>query len=417
MLYPLLLVLACAPEEDTSAAGTSPAPTEEPPGHADTESVPGVEDPDDDEDYDWVFDDTLVHQVHLELSETAQDALRVDPYTWVEGTFSMDGSEPLTVGVRLRGKIGSFQELDEKPKWKVDFNRYVDGQTFHGLETLAFNNSVVDCSFLRELLAYQTFNVLGVPASRMAFSWITVNDEVYGLYQMLEFNDDEFLEEHYGKPIGNLYDGKYIYGGGWDYTFIDFTPSQQDNFTLEEGEDVGLADIYLVTSTMGQHRGKKTFYEATGEVIDWPSVHPFLAAEHWTGQWDGYTLDTNNYRVYFDPALDGRMRFLTTDLDYAFSNLYSQWFDWSEPQGELVNNCYLDPLCTEAQRQAVAVALDTLDVDTILAQLDAWYEVASEEMRNDPRGGCTPLEVVEERDGLYAWVEGREAELREHWGL
>jgi hypothetical protein len=418
MILSLGFLLSCVPPEGTDTVDlgdSNPATT---PGDAETEQVPGADDPEpESEDYAWVFDDTVVHQIHITLTQAAQDGLRTDPYEWVEGTITVDGSEELVVGVRLRGKIGSFQELDEKPKWKIDFNRFVPGQRFSGLETLAFNNSVVDCSFTHELMAYLIFRASGQPASRMAFSEVTLNEDDYGLYQMLEFPDDVFLRDRFGKETGNLYDGKYIYGGGWDYTFIDFTPSQHDNFQLEEGEDVGLADVYGVTDVLRDYRGQADFYEGTGDVLDWAAIHPFLAAEHWTGQWDGYTLDTNNYRVYFDPERSGRVQFLTTDLDYAFNDLYSQWFSWDDPTGTVVKACYQDATCLAAQAQAVSDLLDQLAEFDLIQQLEDWNALAGTLMREDPRGGCSIREVQTEQEAMLDWVAGREAEMREFWGL
>ena len=57
------------------------------------------------------------------------------------------------VVLRLRGKLGSFRDVNEKPKWKLDFNQYFPDRRFYGLESLSLNNSVGDCSYLREKLA------------------------------------------------------------------------------------------------------------------------------------------------------------------------------------------------------------------------------------------------------------------------
>ena len=43
----------------------------------------------------------------------------------------------------------SLTTLDEKPSFKVKFNKFVKGQRFHGYEMLIFNNMHQDPSMLR----------------------------------------------------------------------------------------------------------------------------------------------------------------------------------------------------------------------------------------------------------------------------
>ena len=114
----------------------------------------------------YIFKQDRIHRIDIELPSESVDSLAVEPYEYVVGDAIIDGATLSDVGVRLRGKIGSFRTLDGKPKVKLDFNAYVDGRRFQGLESLSLNNSVVDCSYLKEALSYRVFEELGVPASR-----------------------------------------------------------------------------------------------------------------------------------------------------------------------------------------------------------------------------------------------------------
>src|SRR5207249_7348285 len=91
---------------------------------------------------DDVFDPAPVLRLKIELSQEAIDELRGQsrgpqkdrPY--VKGTLHEGGKEYRDVGVRLKGSIGSFRSLDQKPGLSLKFNRFVPAQRFHGLRKL-----------------------------------------------------------------------------------------------------------------------------------------------------------------------------------------------------------------------------------------------------------------------------------------
>ncbi|MCB9778753.1 MAG: CotH kinase family protein [Alphaproteobacteria bacterium] len=357
-----------------------------------------------------------VHAVDIVLSEDAIDGLYASPYDWVEGAATVDGEPFGRVGVRLRGKIGSFRELSGKPKLRVDFNQFVEDQRFLGHESLTLNNAIVDCSFLKEPIAYTVFRATGVPASRTTYAQVTVNGAEYGLYVVIETTDDRFLARHYDDPDGNLYDGKYRLWPDGSYTLLDFASGVDDLFELEEGSDVGNADIAGVSAVVAENLGTGRFDEGLGEVVDLERLHALLAAEQWTGQNDGYALNTNNYRVYFDPE-DGRAELVPWDLDYSF--LYaSDWgFSWGSPRGVLAAGCWADESCVAAQREAVADLLDTVD-GLDLPGLSATLQAATAApIAADPRRECSDAYVGWYVDHVDGWIDTRSGTLAGWWGV
>lgn len=426
MFTPVLaLFLACedpkSPPVDTGAVNPGPEDSgveDGDSGEQDSDPADSGE-PADREDDAWldpepapIFDDAVLHTVAITLGEEARDALREEPYTWVQGDVVLDGEAVSTVGVRLRGKIGSFREIDQKPKFKIDFNRFVPDQTFQELESLSLNNEVVDCSYLRETAGYAVFHALGIAAPHASYATVTVDGEDYGLYVVVEVPDDTFLKANFDKHKGNLYDGKYLFYGGYDYELVDFTRSLQDNFTLEEGDDVGLADVHAVTEALSDGAGG--FAERMDPVVDLDQLHRLMAAEQWIGHVDGYTLNQNNYRVYFNPY-DDRAEIIPWDLDYAFYNARQWGMSWAKPRGALAEACFDDEGCLAAQAEAVTRALETVDTEALLAQVDAWSALIAEVAEADPRRECRASRVSTEQETVRAWLEERPAELVEWW--
>jgi len=412
-LYMFLLASSC------TATGKGPLPE---PGE-----VTYVEPAGDGEVIEWSIEDQVdegphifkkdrIHSIALELPSDSVDSLYRDPYEYVVADALIDGAELVEVGVRLRGKIGSFRTLDGKPKFKLDFNAFVDGRRYQGLESLSLNNSVVDCSYLKEALSYRVFEELGVPAGRTSYAEVTVNGLEYGLYVIVETQDDRYVDARWEEPDGNLYDGKYIWYGDRSYQLLDFGDNLDDMYQLEEGTDVGNADITAVSDALIAAWDQPDFYEQMGEVIDWEEVHLEWAGEQWVGQNDGYCINKNNYRVYFDPS-DGRAEIIPWDLDYSLLHDYDWGRSWSTPYGNLAAGCWQDSVCAAAQREAIADTIDIVEAMDLQGFVDDIAELTEAEALADPRRECGRGEISPWRDYVDGWVGSRSGELATRWGL
>jgi len=365
---------------------------------------------------DTFFDQSVIHTVDIVLADGSEDALWADPYTYVPADVTIDGTRLEDVGVRLRGKIGSFRTLDGKPKLKLDFNRYVDGRRFEELESLSLNNSVVDCSYLKEPIAYAAFNAIGAPQMRTVYTQVTIDGRDYGLYMALDTQADRFLKRNRDDPSGNLYDGKYVWYGDRNYVLLDFGEGHDDLYQLEEGEDVGNADIASISAALTGAWGQPDFYARMGEVIDWESVHRVWAGEQWAGQNDGYCLNKNNYRVYFDPE-DGRADWIQWDMDYSFLR-DSDWNrNWRQPTGNLAYACFIDPTCQAAWKAEVERSLATIDDAGLLELHEDLAALTEDAAADDPRRECGRGEIRSWRAYTEDWVENRSATVRWDWGL
>jgi spore coat protein CotH len=368
-------------------------------------------------DDSWIFDNWTIHDVAITLPEESVGNLSTAPYQYTEASLSFDGIEMDPIGVRLRGKIGSFRALSGKPKFKLDLNQYVEDQRLYGLETLSLNNSVVDCSYMKEAFAYRLFEAAGVMASRQGWARVTVNGEPYGLYVMIETPDDAFLKRAYEDPTGNLYDGKYVWYGGYNYVLLDFAEGHDTMFQLEEGTDVGHADIVGVSSAIFDHAGQSTWYAETGKVVDWDQFHMEWAVSQWVGQNDGYELNSNNYRVYFDPGSGGRAHILPWDFDYSFLVDSSWGRSWAAPEGRLAYFCMADAECQAGQKAAVEDLLAITEAMDLTGFHDEMVALIAEDVAADTRRECSDASVASEQARVRGYVESRDAALRAWWGL
>jgi hypothetical protein len=413
-VLPLILLLGCSPPSGvlspTPTPLDTPTPTSEP--TRTEEDVPGGEPGDDGAS---MFAADRFVQIDIELPEASWDALIAAPYEYTPAHVTIDGRRMEDIGVRLRGRIGSFRDVWLKPKWRLDFNRYTSGRRVDGLEALSLDNNVADCSGLKQMLAWHVAGLADTHASRGGFAQVTVGGVEYGIYSTVEVQDDRYLVRRFEDGSGNLYDGAYLWFGEWNYTLLDFTAGIANQYELEEGVDIGAADTMAISDALGEAVANDDFVGTLDAVFDMETFFRYAAVEHWIGQNDGYILNTNNYRVYFDP-LDGRATLISYDLDNTF--MAQPWgHSWDNPRGVIAWHCMREPDCYEGIRSAVSDLLDLLDAVELEASFDGWDTLTQLPAINDPKSGCSPSQIGNQRTYLRDWIRGRDGALRNYWGL
>jgi hypothetical protein len=379
------------------------------------EEIEGLSDP-----TEWLFSLDSIHEISIDLSTESYNALISAPYTYTPGSITIDGNRMEMVGVRLRGKYGSFREIWGKPKFKIDFNEYVEDQRFYGLEGLSLNNSVQDCGYANEIIGYRVFQELDLPAPRVAFTNLSLNGADYGLYQIVETEDEVFIDRRFDNGSGNLYDGKYkVQTGTLDWVgFADFENGSDEHFQLEEGTDESREDITAITTALRDYGNSAQFYEVLGALIDWEQFHRHIAAEQWSGHVDGYALNTNNYRVYFNPD-DGLANFIPWDLDNGFIRDWEWGFDWNNPTGGIISDyCQNADNCWhEGQRNAASDMVTHLETVDLLEYFDEIITLIYDRTLTDPKRECSSDSVIAQQNDLRNWIINRNDEMRDFWGL
>ncbi len=376
------------------------------------------------EDDSFLFDQTRINRIDLTLDEEAEKILRrervfTQPRNEVRGQAAIDGEEIGEIGVRLRGGIGSFRRYDQKPKWELDFNEF-SGERFHGLESLSLNNGTQECWGGNDHLAFFVNGVGGVPTSRGGHAQLFVNGLDYGLYIVLETQDDRWLKRNFDNNDGNFYDGGYVQAGPWPVP-LDFGKGRDHLFDLEEGEDNGAVDIGLISAEIEAAGDDGGVSQALWELVDWDRLLRKFAVEQWTHNDDAYAPTPNNYRVYFQT--DGPMVMAPWDQDSTFRQVDEDPDDaysdarFKDPGGALAQVCSRDPDCLVAWGEAARTVADELDAPEVLAFVENFIEVTREGLDGDPRGveDCEPEQREEERESALSWVLEASDLLRLSW--
>ncbi len=319
------------------------------------------------------FDTPGPSLVELRFDEAARQALGENPYGYVPaGVQLTDASGEATgwhdVAVHIKGRLGSLRDLDGKAAFRVDLNRVVAGQTLEGLQALTLNNMVQDASFVHEWATYGLFREAGIPTPRVAYAWVRVNDEDFGLYALIETYDDVYLGEHF-PTTAHLYEG--LYGQdleAWHVPELD----------VEEGDASDRDDFEAVVAALDAG-GAGPLRDRTADLIDWDQVLTVMAGEIFTGHWDGYAPTRNNWYMHFDDA--GRLRLLPWGADQT----WGADIGLHDGQGRLLTACMADDDCRRAYDLKLHDVLLAFDRANLLERVPDLYATLRPHVARDPR--------------------------------
>lgn len=250
---------------------------------------------------DALFTNSVVLKLQLEIAPSGVESLRLDPRTYVPVIIREGDRAYTNAQAHLKGSIGSFRKLEDKPGFTIRLRGAATAGSFHGLKKFHLNNSVQDASYLSEWVCTELFREAGVPATRVAHALVELNSRKLGLYVLLESMDQEFLGRYFLNSKGNLYG---------DSRFADIS---EPLARMEGKGELTRADLKALTAA-AQERDPAKLVRDFPQVLDLDHFLSFMALEVMLCHWDGYTFAAHNYRVYEDPD-SGKAFFFPHDMD------------------------------------------------------------------------------------------------------
>ena len=156
------------------------------------------------------FDTTRVATVRIVMDEVDWTALTGNAYAkdYFKADFWFDNELVPNVGVRTKGNASLMETVNwDSPRFPlaIDFNLFSRARTFHGMKKVHFNNGWSDPTMLRDVISYEIFAEMGVPAPRASIVDLYVNNIHLGVYTMAEAVDESFLSRYFTDTTGNLY--------------------------------------------------------------------------------------------------------------------------------------------------------------------------------------------------------------------
>jgi spore coat protein H len=261
------------------------------------------------------FESGVVPELKLLVNETSQQEFRDTPREYARCTLEeSSGMTFRSIGVKLKGAAGSYSDFDDRPGLTLTMDKYKDDQTFHGMEKFHLNNALQDESLLSEWIGSEMFRHVGLIAPRVGHVRLRINDRDMGLYVLREGFDQPFLKRSFEESTGNLYDGGFI-------------QDVDSELELDKGREPDDRTDLVELASACFHPNPETRWKLISDRLDMDRFISFMAMERICGHWDGYTLNKNNYRIYF--PVDGKAIFLPHGMDQLFTDPGAGLFDHS----------------------------------------------------------------------------------------
>jgi spore coat protein CotH len=301
------------------------------------------------------------------------------------------------VGIRLKGG-GSYRHLEGKPAFKVDLNEYVSGQRLRGLKGLTFNNANQDPTTTHEYITYGLFRAAGVPAARIGFANLWLNDELYGLYVHFEDFDDLFLEQWFDR-----HEEVHLWEGAKnDWSEI----RSPTSYEYEEGpgEDKALMDE--ISGDFFVDPLDETAMDTWSAGVDMDAFLAMNAMDALTMNNDGYQ-HVHNFYVY--RTADALWGWTSTGADYSWdgSDYYGPYGGEGTHFGWFLQNAEWEA----AYNQALRDAADLAENSDLPGLFDELIEFLDPHFTADPRKEHTIAEIAQGREETRNYLETRPAEL------
>ncbi|MDC9496760.1 MULTISPECIES: CotH kinase family protein [unclassified Pseudoalteromonas] len=370
------------------------------------------------------FTPTAVNTLSITISDENWQDILDNPLDeqYHETAITFNGVTLDSVAIRTKGgsSLSSVaNSSSDRYSFKVDINEYVSGQKFFGLKKFTLQNSFNDPSYMREVIAYELMDEMGVPTPEHAYVNFYVNGELFGLYLMVEAVDGEFVEKHFANSNGDLYKPD---GTGSDLLWLGDDIQSYTDINLQTNEDTtdNGAFINFVESL---DKGETS-------AIDIDTLLRYMSVSTSLSNLDSYHGPlAHNYYIYDDDGVfsilpwDFNESFGTFNMDCNSVDVRELYID--EPvsgalsERPLIANVFAEQSHLDTYHSYLTQLINgSLSSDTFNARVNEIADLIREHVQNDPTSfyGSTYFEqnltsTTGQFYGLTSFMEYRVANM------
>jgi spore coat protein CotH len=285
------------------------------------------------------------------------------------------------VGLKLKG-TSTFRSIDEKPSFKLDFEEWSDEKDFYGLRRLTLNNMVQNPSKISEAIAYTLYEWMDVIAPRHGYACVSVNDEPYGLYSVVETMDEQFIDHNFSDDDGNLYEGTYG---------ADLGGTHPELFTLEEENEDNHDALWALSKEVDDVDG--AWLDLLDRNFDLDALLRSWAIEIATANPDGYAIANNNFLLYHEPSTE-RWTMIPWSTDLAMMAVIDPGAPSTLTSGALFAGCLSQQDCHNALNDTLHEVADVMEDNGLADYADELVDLVADVTRADERDEQNHLQVA-----------------------
>lgn len=286
-----------------------------------------------------IFNDSYVHIIDVKISDENWDDLQKSPTEKKKYKCDVliDGIEFKDVSFSTKGnsslnRVADAPRKSERYSFKINFGKYVEGQTYYGLDILHLNNAYADATMMRDYMSYDLFREIGVPTPLASYTYLKINGRMFGLYTSVENIGESFLKRN--NLSGNLYKPEQDKGDkGASLKYVDDNITSYPNIFNNNETDVDENDNKRVISSLK----KLSLNEDLENTLDIDEIIKYYVVHNYLLSYDSYTGPSiHNYYLYEN---NGKLSIIPWDYNMSLGG-----FAMSEDETFIVNYGIDSPL-------------------------------------------------------------------------
>jgi hypothetical protein len=315
------------------------------------------------------------------INDTGSNIYRLATMTYESPKIPLQTIEQ--VGIRLRGAAARGSR---KKSFKISFEEFGhDDREFYNLSKLNLNSDFQDPHLMRAKTCTDLFRKMGVPAARVGYAKLYINDEFRGLFANSEDLDKAFLNANFKNNDGNLYKcpgGASMQNGAGGYEL-------QTNKDASDFSDI-LDFISVLNNTP-----EATFKNEIEKVLNVDEILMYVACNVLLGAWDDYWVLVKNYYFYHDLSND-LFNYIPHDFDgslgtdwYHGNIAHGNVYNWSPNSGRpMVENLLAVPEYRDRYTHyLMMLCMHPFSLEAMEPELDRTADMIRETLINDPFWG------------------------------
>jgi len=276
-----------------------------------------------------VFDKSKVHEYRFTIASNVLNDLNTNgsDEKFRQAELQFDGTAvPGKIGIRYKGSNYTLprcfcnrQKTCPKISYKLKFTEYDKETRLNGLKKVNLHafaaDDVKDSTKMHEMLAYELYRDMGIPAPRTAYANVYINNELIGLFVTVEEIDGRFTKSRWPDfGDGNLYKEKWPKSNQTSYYKGGLKTNEDNNPSVQK-----MVDYYNAINGSNE----SNFAQNVSPYMDTDYFLRYLAVDVAIKNWDGiralYSGTSHNYFFYEEEkeVSNGKIWIIPWDMDQA----------------------------------------------------------------------------------------------------
>jgi hypothetical protein len=262
-----------------------------------------------------VFNTSMLHTINITFTNNNWLTALENDYTQQKNNLDTipDTYQPINIqynnttlyhcGIKIKGNASYFfNKYKLKKSFKISFNEF-EKQNFDGLQKIILNNGTSDPSFVREPLSYMLMRNNNLPAPRTAYAKLFINGAYWGLYQVIENIDNQFLQNHFGidSSQGNLFKTGQEASVTLAYVGNSKAAYKNKGLQLKSNEEIDDWNGLIHFLDVINNKNGTELYDSLQTLFNTSDYLKVLAIEKMVNSWDSYWGGGNNFYLYQHP--------------------------------------------------------------------------------------------------------------------